>query len=212
MICVASHVTLLPMSKLGNRVKERRLELGLSQDDLAKLVKTSQQSIGLIERGERRRPRKLKELADALNVSQDWLLGNTDAMSVESGLLIPVVGYVGAGAEFDFIDDYEKGAGFETVEAPPGTPRNAIAVMIRGKSEYPVYDDGDILLYWSIRYDVDSFLNTRCVCRLADGRTVIKTPTRGSQNGLFTLLSFNAPPIEDVVLEWCAKIKWVKPR
>lgn len=195
-----------PWAKRLNDSVEKK---GWTKAELSRRSDVSYDSVNKYMRGDVEKPRGniIEKLAKALGVTSEWLLiGNTDAATV------PVIGYVGAGAEFDFIDDYEKGAGFDTVEAPPGTPRNAVAVMVRGKSEYPIHNDGDILLYWNIRYDVESFLNIRCVCRLADGRTVIKTPTRGSAKGLFTLISFNAPPIEDIVLEWCAKIEWVKPR
>jgi phage repressor protein C with HTH and peptisase S24 domain len=128
------------------------------------------------------------------------------------GSEIPVVAYIGAGAEFTFVDDHQKGAGLDMVEGPPGCPPNAVAVMIRGESMYPAYYDGDILFYDTLSTDIDQFLNRQCVCRLADGRTLVKTPTRGSNAQLFTLTSFNAPPIPDVVLEWCAKIEWVKRR
>lgn len=41
---------------------------------------------------------------------------------------------------------------------------------------------------------------------------MVKTVRRGSQSGLYTLVSLNAPDIEDVALLWAAPIDWIKPR
>ena len=123
---------------------------------------------------------------------------------------IPIVGYIGAGAEFYAIDDHEKGAGLDTIEAPLNCPPNAVAVKVRGDSMFPVYCEGDVIIYAERRTDIDEFLNKRCVCGLADGRILVKNITRGSE-GLYTLTSFNSPPIEDVVVEWAARITWVEP-
>lgn len=68
---------------LGNRVRARRDELDLTQGQVAKLVRElggelSQQQLHTIEKGDVKRPRCLKELAEALRTTQDFLLGNTD--------------------------------------------------------------------------------------------------------------------------------------
>ncbi len=55
----------------GARVSTRRLELGMSQEELAKAASMKQQGIGAIESGIVERPRKLKEIAAALKVEED---------------------------------------------------------------------------------------------------------------------------------------------
>jgi transcriptional regulator with XRE-family HTH domain len=62
------------LKSLGQRVAWARERLGLSQSDLARKAGMSQNAIGNIEAGIRTRPRQLLELAQALNVSQGWLL------------------------------------------------------------------------------------------------------------------------------------------
>lgn len=59
---------------LGKRVAERRSEIGLSQTDLAEAAGMKQQGVASIEGGAVERPRKLKEIAEALGVTDDWLL------------------------------------------------------------------------------------------------------------------------------------------
>lgn len=63
----------------GSRVAEERLALGMSQQELASRVtklgyKISQTGIDKIEKRDTQRPKCLKELASALNVSEQWLL------------------------------------------------------------------------------------------------------------------------------------------
>jgi transcriptional regulator with XRE-family HTH domain len=58
----------------GRRVAARRTKLSLSQEALADRVGMKQQGIDAIEQGRVRRPRHLKEIARALNTSEDWLL------------------------------------------------------------------------------------------------------------------------------------------
>lgn len=63
----------------GFRVAEERERLGLSQQELASRVsrlgyKITQTGIDKIEKRDTQRPKCLKELAVALNVTQEWLL------------------------------------------------------------------------------------------------------------------------------------------
>lgn len=59
---------------IAERVKLRRIELGLTQAELAMRAKTSQQSIQQLEDGKTKRPRYLPELATALICDVSWLL------------------------------------------------------------------------------------------------------------------------------------------
>lgn len=62
------------MESLSERVKKRRNELNLTQASLAELVGTKQQTIQQVESGLTKRPRKLIELATALQCEPRWLL------------------------------------------------------------------------------------------------------------------------------------------
>lgn len=59
---------------IGNRIKSRRLKLGLSQPKLSRILKIPQQTIGGWEKGTSKRPRLLLELSKALCTTQEWLL------------------------------------------------------------------------------------------------------------------------------------------
>ena len=61
------------MKTLAERLKLARENAGLSQSQLGEKIGLSQQSVAKIENGDTLQPRKIKEIAKALNVSQQWL-------------------------------------------------------------------------------------------------------------------------------------------
>jgi len=68
---------------LAERLKAAREKLGMSQAQLADQVGLSQQSVAKIENGDTLQPRKIKEIAKILEVSQKWLmLGRSQARSI----------------------------------------------------------------------------------------------------------------------------------
>lgn len=78
----------------GQRVRDRRIELGISQDELAKRVGySSRSSINKIEAGARNVTQTIcKKLAHALGTTTSYLLGDTDdssELSLPPGAFIP---------------------------------------------------------------------------------------------------------------------------
>ncbi len=120
---------------------------------------------------------------------------------------VKLAGYVGAAQTIYQFD--EDGAGY--VDAPPGASPAMQAVEVRGDSMLPLYQDGS-LLYYSRQLPPEMMIGKQCVVRLEDERVLVKTLRRGSQSGLWTLVSLNAPDIEDVAVQWAAPIDWIKPR
>jgi len=59
---------------LGERLRCRRREKGWTQDQLAAHAGTNQAVIQKIENGRSLRPRKINEIASALEVSPSWLM------------------------------------------------------------------------------------------------------------------------------------------
>lgn len=67
-----------------NRLKQLRLERGLLQSDIAKVIKKSERIVGFYETGERdMNTETLSILADFFNVSIDYLLGKTNIRNIE---------------------------------------------------------------------------------------------------------------------------------
>ncbi|SBV94046.1 putative Repressor protein CI [uncultured Alphaproteobacteria bacterium] len=67
-----------PLGTLGDRTRERREQLGLSQGELGQRVGVSQQAIDQLESGATKRPRYVADLARELDVSIEWLQGKTE--------------------------------------------------------------------------------------------------------------------------------------
>jgi phage repressor protein C with HTH and peptisase S24 domain len=153
---------------------------------------------------------RLREYARAFRVSAEWLL--TGDGSPDRGNTIAVVGYVGAGAEIHPIDDFEKGGGLDEIELDFPVPPGTTAVIVRGESMMPVFEDGDCIGYYRDGSPPAELIGKTCVVKLMDGRTFIKKIRRGSTPGLFTLVSSNASDIEDVAIDWAGKLRFRIPR
>lgn len=125
---------------------------------------------------------------------------------------VPVVGYVGAGAEVHPHDDHAMGEGFETLDGE-NLPPDSVAVIVRGDSMYPI-EDGWVLVWRRERDGVpSSCLNRLCIVKLAgDGPMLVKKLRRGAEKNTFTLESWNAPPRENQMLDWAAPVTLVLPR
>ena len=74
------------MTTIGARIKARRLELDMSQDELARLVGyKSRSSINKIESDGRLLPqRKIMEIANALNTTPAYIMGWEESNEAES--------------------------------------------------------------------------------------------------------------------------------
>ncbi len=145
--------------------------------------------------------------ARAFGVEPQWILYGRGGPTGRRP--IPVVGYVGAASQFEGLDDHAHGSGLDEIEAPPGVPDGAIAVIVRGDSGYPSIRDGMVLIYWDKHEDPEALVSEECFVRLKDGRTLVKILQRGARPGLWTLDSINrlTPPIPDVEIEWAAPIE-----
>jgi transcriptional regulator with XRE-family HTH domain len=63
------------LSKFGRNVRERRLSLGLSQEDFAEFADVHRTYVGMIERGEKNITlRNIEKFAKALGVSVEKLM------------------------------------------------------------------------------------------------------------------------------------------
>jgi hypothetical protein len=146
----------------------------------------------------------------AFKVSDAWLLTGRGDMT-PSIRTVRIVGFVGAGGQVQAIANDD---GIDEIDAPPGTPEDASAVIVRGDSAYPVFEDGEVLIFSEQRTDIENFLNRSkpMIVALRDGRRLLKTVSRGRARGHYTLLSQNAAPIDDVEIEWVSRIDWARPR
>jgi phage repressor protein C with HTH and peptisase S24 domain len=184
---------------VGKQVREARLARGWTQVQLAETAGCKQADVQRIETGEVRNSKYLTPILKILQISE-----TTQAT-------IPVVGYIGAGAEVFAIDDHAKGDGFDEVPAPPGM-LNGIALIIRGDSMAPKYEDGEVIYIEKTLHAIDSLIGAICYVQLADGRCYLKKLQHGSRPGTFNLISSNGPAILDVVVERAYPIAFTRPK
>jgi phage repressor protein C with HTH and peptisase S24 domain len=124
---------------------------------------------------------------------------------------VSVAGRVGAGAKVPVFDAYEKGGGPQ-VECPPGlSPHGIVAVEVEGDSMEPIYSSGDLLFYTRDTHEgvPDDVIGHRCICEDDNGMGWVKQVKRGSEPGLYNLVSLNpgADNMHDVRLTWAARVR-----
>ncbi len=203
---------------LPDRLRLAREEAGLTQQAVADRFGIDKNSISNWERDPKPGARKparpdierLPGLAHLYGKTIDELL--TGKAPVRPLPPVPIVGYVGAGAEIFPIDDHAKGGGHDEAPPFPGQEGPAVAVWVRGDSMLPQIEDGWILYYSRDRDGVPSACAGKlCVVQVSDGPTLVKKLEPGKRKGLWRLVSYNASPREDVKLDWAARVLAIVP-
>jgi len=140
--------------KFAERLKQLRLQHGLTQKELAKVMGVSSSAVGMWEIG-RNEPdyKTLKRLADFFDVSIDYLLGKTDDPTPPQKRLedypwyvelrpIPVYNGASAGDIGTFPNDREIVTWIMIPRNKPGK----YGVIVHGDSMEPEIHDGDIVV------------------------------------------------------------------
>lgn len=142
------------MNSLYINIRNRRLELGMSQEELAtKMGYTSRSTIAKIESGKNDIPQsKIQAFAKALNTTpgalMGWEIDNLKSPEISTDTVtFPVIGSIAAGYDELAVEDWSG----ETVEIPisylNGRQKDDFFVLsVHGDSMYPLYMDGDKVL------------------------------------------------------------------
>lgn len=199
---------------MKNRVKELREAKGWTQADLGDAIGVQWQTISRIENSHTRiMPKREIPLAEALGVEPDDLYRDPDASDGPGSTEVPIMGYLGAGAEVE--PDYEQvpPEGLDQVLLPFPVPDDMVAFTVSGLSMMPVFKPGTVIVvYREQKKPIEAFYGLEAAVRTAEGRRFIKTITRGAKPGKVNLTSWNDPaPIEDQTLEWIGEIFAVLP-
>lgn len=183
----------------GKEIRAARAAQGLTQAQLAERAGCAQADVFRIEKGEVSNSKYLLTILRILR------------LDTVTHISVPLIGYVGANCEVRDISDGSSPDGTtEQIPAPPGLT-NGIALVVRGDSMEPKYSDGEILFIEKTIYSVDGLIGENCYVLLADGSRYVKKLQRGTQPGLYTLISYNGPPIHDVPVEAAYPIAFTKP-
>lgn len=166
----------------------------------------------------------IQKLARPLKTTVEWLLNETGREEIRTqhvdsseildddvvdAKTVPLVGYVGAGSEAHYYAVPENE--LERVAAPEWASAKTRAVEVRGESLGRFFDRW-IVYYDEVRRPVtNELIGKLCIVGLEDDRILIKK-LRRSRDGLFTLLSNNEDPIENVAVAWAARVRSMEPR
>lgn len=145
------------MDTLGKRVAMRRRLKGLSQRQLGDIVGMSQQAVDKVEAGSTKRPRRILELARALDLEVDELVNGIseerliEVISTSSPSRVPsnvshkLPVYGGKNGKFDGSFQLSDQA-IDWIDRPANLrdARDAFAIYIHGQSMMPKYEEGDV--------------------------------------------------------------------
>lgn len=194
-------------SQLQQLISNRLSELGINPFEAARNGGLERSYINDILIGKKTTVRfnKLGQLATALRLDPRDL--NVALVAgQQASHSVPLMGFLGAGAEVE--PDFEQVPpdGLDTVDLPFPIPDDMIAFKVRGTSMLPVYrPDHIIVVYREQRKPIESFFGLEAAVRTSDGRRYIKTIERGI--GGTYLRSWNdINPIGPVRIEWVGEI------
>ncbi len=141
----------------GDRIRNRRIELGLTQTELAKRAGfNSRSGLNKIEADTRPVTNKhLKQLADALQTTPEYIMGWDDKSSDQLTLGVnrepdcyqyAVLGDIAAGYEYPAVESWDG----EIISIPSDyitrPPTDYFVLQVKGSSMYPQYIEGDKVL------------------------------------------------------------------
>jgi len=188
----------------------------VKQTGLGKLIGVSQPQISRYLKGAEPKAKaydKIVKAAERYDVVSADVRSEDVAAALPAppqGRVVKIRGYVGAGSEAHFYaladEDYEE------VPAPAGACDQTVAVEIRGKSM------GPLLSSWLVFYDdvrspvTPDLIGQLCVVGLADDRILVKEIRQNGRGGFRLLSNTNEPPVDDVKIEWAAKVTDMRPR
>ena len=208
------------MDTLAARLKIAREKKGLSQAQLADMIGLSQQSVAKIENGETLQPRKIKEIAKALDVSQKWLQLGIEENGVISSYVveeleeakldpavfadIPVLDIelsAGNGCEAEIVESIVDSFPLRRADLRKAgvSPTNAGIVKIWGNSLLPVLNNGD---HVAVDMSQSKPIRDGDLYALRDGVLLRVKVLINQPDGGLMLRSFNKEEYPDEVLNF----------
>lgn len=201
------------MTTIGQRIVRIRRALKESQADFGKRFGVGQTTISKWESDRQEPEAKHLDVIASLEMDGLDMVDSETPYSTGSNplfTLVPLVGYVGAGAVVQMMDRGAGTSAIDWVKAPKGF--GAVeALGVRGDSMYPVYRDGDTVFYGGRAAELPIRVADEYVVELADGRWLIKI-VEPERDGRYTLTAYNSAPIRDVEIVKAFKVRYIRRR
>lgn len=182
------------MSEQGARLRNVLKKRGYSSPkDFADRHGLSEHTVKAHAKGARGIPKPAAErYAMLLRVSPAWLmLGEGDP----NAPTVPILGYVGAGATVEPIDDHEQGAALDEAPAEVGA---SMAVRVRGRGLPPFRDGWTLYLTdWAEGVPAE-WVSKFCLVELEDGSRVLRDIRPGYDPGTWNLVDATGDVAENV--------------
>lgn len=155
-------------------------------------------------------------IATALGMTVEEILALAQGDPATRTRPIAVAGIVGAGARVPLLDAYEKGDGHYLVARPPQLIQSGIvAVEVEGDSMAPMYQPGHLLFFSRATHEgiLEEDIGQPCIVEDADGLAWVKLVKRGSEQGLWNLISLNpaAESVWDKPIKWASRVRLALP-
>lgn len=131
--------------EIKDKIKNRRLELGLTLLDVAKSVGVSEATVSRWESGDiaNMKRDKIALLSQALKLSPIVIMGLDERPERIKGTKIPVLGKVAAGIPIDAVQDILD---YEEISEQLASTGEFFALQVKGDSMEPRICEGDVLI------------------------------------------------------------------
>lgn len=173
---------------MGDRIKLRREELGLSKTELAKAAGSSITMVSKWEAGMTMGIEYAAKICEKLEVSLIWLYyGGMNSAATCVSIKIPIVGNTQAGPDKEWLNlDYPVGYGDGYIDFP-AKGRNVYALKVIGDSMSPRILEGEAVI---VDPDSEPATGEEVIVILNNGDVMVKT-LAAIRDGKIFLDSFN---------------------
>lgn len=176
------------------RLRHRRTELGITQEQLARAVGRTKGAISHYEKGEVQPPDETKvALARALKVAPGWLAFGDDDSAGFNLSFTRITGIIASGGRVSL-------KGGEVVAVPPGFMGDHVfAYMVNDATLAPQIGPGDLIYTETTpTSDLESLLGQPAVVELRTGVRLLRVIEPSLVPGMVTLTASNAQVLPDV--------------
>ena len=133
------------MSSIGNRIKLRRKELGLTLQQLGDKIGVEASTVRKWENNiiQNIKTDKVSKIASALNVPISYIINDSNSDQSNKAIKIPILGTVIAGIPISAIEEI---IGWEEISPEMASQGEYFALRIKGNSMSPTMDEGDVVI------------------------------------------------------------------